>query len=506
MTHSYIASYDFGTSGVKATFINLQGEVCGSSGATYPLFTPKPGWVEQNPKEYWSAACVATKRLMEELGAKPDQIKAIVFGTQWKGIIPLDENDEILYNAIIWLDGRAEKQAETLNNRLSIDVMYEREYWPKLMWIKEEMPELYNKTQCFLEVNSYLKFLATGVKAVDLTNNFIRSTNKNLQDYYDRILNASGLDKDKFPPLILSTDLVGGLTEKASMELGLAIDTPVFGGCSDIPAIAIGSGSSCLGANHIYLGSSGWFGTVIPERKNGIGELYQTFSMDRDLMIYPIQSACMTLNWAISQFYKTEKDLMNEEVFTLIDKELADLQPGSLNMIATPWIHGELSPLSNNAKAVFLNVTNQHERKHFLYAIMEGICYMLRWKIEIYQKETGNLLDSINVVGGGACSAPWMQIMANVLKIPVCVPFNPQFAGAIGTAYCALVGLGVYENFEEADHKIMKDKIFMPQSEHFATYDKLFNVFKQIYPSLKDLYETLNNDLLTDYETVNQYN
>ncbi|MEH7387636.1 FGGY-family carbohydrate kinase [Bacillus sp. JJ1521] len=493
MTHSFIASYDFGTSGVKATFINLKGEVCGSSDATYSLITPNPGWAEQDPNEYWSAACLATKKVMKKLGASPSEVQGIVFGTQWKGIIPIDEDGEVLYNTIIWLDGRADKQAKILNNRLGINAMYDREYWPKLMWIKEEMPELYNKTKCFLEVNSYLKFLATGVKAVDLTNNFILSTNQNLQDYYNRILVASGLDKEKFPPLVLPTELVGGLTEKASEELGLDPGTPVFGGCGDIPAIAIGSGSSRLGGNHIYLGSSGWFGTVIPERKSDIGELYQTFGMDKDLMIYPIQSACMTLNWAISQFYKVEKEIMGEDIFTLIDKELADVHPGSLNMIATPWIHGELRPLSNNAKAVFFNITNQHERRHFLSAIMEGICYMLRWKIEIYQRETGKSLDSINVVGGGACSDPWMQIMANVLQIPVSVPSNPQHAGAVGAAYCAMIGLGIYEDFEEADERIMKDRIFLPRDEHLATYDRLFSVFKRIYPSLKDMYETLNN-------------
>lgn len=504
MTHSYIASYDVGTSGVKATFLNVKGEVCSYSTVTYSLLTPQPNWVEQDPALYWEAICLASKKAMQQLDAAPSQVKGIAFGTQWKGILPLDEHDEVLYNTIIWLDGRAAEQAVKLNERLNTNVMYDREYWPKLMWIKEEMPDLYKKTNCFLEVNSYLKFKATGIKAVDMTNNFIFSTNQRLQTYYDRILKAADLDPGKFPPLVMSAERVGGLTAKAAIELGLVEGIPVFGGCGDIPAIAIGAGSSSLGGNHIYLGSSGWFGTVIPERINGIGELYQSFDQDKDLMIYPIQSACMTLDWAINQFYKVEKGILEDNIFMLIDKELTDVPAGSLSLIATPWIHGELQPLSNHAKAVFFNITNHHDRRHFLSAIMEGICYMLRWKIEIFEKETGQTLDSIRVVGGGACSEPWMQMMASILQIRVSVPSSPQHAGAVGTAYCALIGLGICKDFEEADQNILENRTFLPNKEHTGLYNQLYGVFKSLYPRLKDVYETLNGFEISEVNVTSE--
>ncbi|MFD2131755.1 FGGY-family carbohydrate kinase [Pseudogracilibacillus auburnensis] len=493
MNESYIISFDCGTSAVKATLVNFQGEICSVSTESYPLLNPKAGWAEQNPEDYWDAVSITTKKAIQQLGVQKEQVKGIVFGTQWKGIIPLDEDDNVLYHNIIWLDGRAKEQAEKLNRKLNTDVMHQQEYWPRLMWVKENLPDIYEKTDQFLEVNSYLKFKATGVKAVDLTNNLVYAKKESLQTYYNKILEAADLNIDKFPPLVLPTEKVGELTNEAAKQLGLLEGTPVFGGCGDIPAVAIGAGCSSMGSNHIYLGSSGWFCTLTKDRKNKDGELYQSFDKDNELTIYAIQSAGLTFDWGIKQFYKMEKEKYGDDIYHFITKDIEDVTPGSENLIATPWIHGELSPLSKNAKAVFLNITNQHDRRHFMAAIMEGICYMLRWKIEHYINETGHTIDSIRVVGGGASSDIWMQMMANILKIPVHVPENPRHAGSIGTAYCALIGLGVCQNFDESTERIQIEKVFHFNAAYENRYDKLFHVFKKIYPSLEDIYDTLND-------------
>ncbi|MEI3606516.1 FGGY family carbohydrate kinase [Pseudogracilibacillus sp. SE30717A] len=498
MKSSYIVSFDCGTSAVKATLVNFLGEICSVSTESYPLINPKAGWAEQNPEDYWGAVSISAKKAIEHLGIQKEQVRGIVFGTQWKGIIPLDENDNILYNNIIWLDGRAKDQAQKLNKLLNTNVMHQQEYWPRLMWVKENLPEIYRKTDKFLEVNSYLKFKATGVKAVDLTNNFIHAAKEGLQTYYNEIVKAAELDLNKFPPLVLPTEKVGDLTIEAAEQLGLLAGTPVFGGCGDIPAVAIGAGCSGMGSNHIYLGSSGWFSTLTKERNNREGELYQSFDKDKELTIHAIQSAGLTYDWGIEQFYKLEQEKYGDEIYNYITQDIKEIPPGSLNLIATPWIHGELSPLSKNAKAVFLNITSQHDRRHFMTAIMEGICYMLRWKIEKYTYESGHKIDSIRVVGGGASSDIWMQMMANILKIPVQVPNNPRHAGSIGTAYCALIGLGVCQNFDDSMERIKIDKIFNFNRLYEKRYDKLFNVFKNIYPALEDIYFTLNDEEVLD--------
>jgi xylulokinase len=161
-------------------------------------------------------------------------------------------------------------------------------------------------------------------------------------------------------------------------------------------------------------------------------------------------------------------------------------------MIATPWLHGELPPLSNDARMVFFNITNMHDRRHMLNAVREGICFSLRWKIEMHKEQTGEKLDSIRVVGGAASSDRWMQTLSNILKIHVIIPENARHAGAIGTAYCAIVGLGVCRDFDEADSLIKEGKIFHPDKAYAEMYDTIFGVFKDIYPSLKDMFRTLN--------------
>ncbi|UCD79571.1 MAG: hypothetical protein JSW26_29980 [Desulfobacterales bacterium] len=492
MKQSYIVSYDLGTSGVKIALVDLGGNLISSETVGYSLLIPEPGWAEQDPDEFWDAVCKGTKQVVAKENIRPEAIAGIAFGTQWKGIIPLDGDDNVLHNAIIWLDGRAGKQAKKLNARMHKDCFTERDYWARLMWLKEELPEIYDKTASFLEVNAFLKFKTTGVKAVDLTNDFIHSLEPEIQDYYSRVLTSAELDLAKFPPLVMPEERVGELTAEAAQKLGLCEKTPVFGGCGDIPAVAIGAGCSSIGSAHIYLGSSGWLGISVPERKTDVGELYQTFDKNKELLLYVMQAAGMAQNWAVEQFYNAEKKLLKDDIFKYVNNDLSDIPPGSLNMIATPWLHGELPPLSNDARMVFFNINNMHDRRHMMNAVREGICFSLRWKIEMYREQTRKKLDSIRVVGGAALSDRWMQTIANILKIPVIIPENAHHAGAIGSAYCAIVGLGVCRDFDEADKLVKEGKIFHPDKAYAEMYDTMYGVFKNIYPFMKDMFRTLN--------------
>lgn len=491
--NKYIASYDIGTSGAKVTLVDSKGNLASSETVGYPLITPQFGWAEQVADVYWNAVCSGTKRLLKKSDIKEKEIIGIVFATQWKGIIPLDENDNVLYNTIIWLDGRAAKQALKLNKRLNTNTFTERDYWARLMWVKEEMPIIYEKTKCFLEINSFMKFRATGKKTVDLSNDFIHSIDPELQNYYSRVLKAAGLDSNKFPRLVMPTEHVGDLTASASEEIGLYENTPVYGGCGDIPGIAIGAGCSTIGRSHIYLGSSGWLCSSVSKRTENVGELYQSFERGKELMLYSLQAACMAQNWAIEQFFHSEQKIMKDGIYKYVDNEIADITPGSLNILATPWMYGELPPLSNYARMVFLNISNVHDRRHLMNAVIEGICYSLRCKVEIFEQQTGEKLESIRVVGGGAASNHWMQTLSNILQIPVVIPANARHSGAIGAAFCAMVGLGIYKNINEADSVIREQKKFLPNLEFEEKYNILFGFYKKIFPTMKDLFSSLNS-------------
>jgi xylulokinase len=492
LEQTYIASYDFGTSGVKAVLVDEKGGVFACATAYYPLLTPRAGWAEQDPDAYWNAVCCATRETVEKTGIALRQVAGLVFGTMWRGIIPLDETGNVLHNCIIWLDGRAGKQARNLNARMGTDRFCAQDYWPKLMWLKEERPDIYERASHILENNAYLKYRATGKMAVDLSNSFSSSMKPELHQEYTEIMRAAQLDTAKFPPCVLPWESIGGLTQKAAGELGLEAGTPVFGGCGDIPAIAIGSGSTVMGTAHLYLGSSGWLGVTVPERRENTGEAYQSLDNDKEIMLYTLQSACMSFDWAIELFYQTEKARLGDGIYALVNNEMQNVPPGSGGMIAAPWLHGERPPLSEAARAVFFNMSAHHRRQHCINAVLEGVCFMLRWKIEAYRTETGKDIKALRIAGGGTQSSHWMRMMANVLQLPVEIPLNARHAGAIGTAYCAMIGLGMCESFEDANGMIEIESVYQPDARYADRYDKQFAVFAGLYSALDGSFHKLN--------------
>ncbi|PWB55989.1 MAG: carbohydrate kinase [Anaerolineales bacterium] len=492
MEEAYVLSYDVGTSGVKTVLVDLDGNVAGIAFASYGLLTPQPGWAEQDPAAYWNGVCTSTKQALQQTGISPNKIRGIAFSTQWKGIIPVDERDQVLHNNIIWLDNRAVRQATRLNQKLNGELLRGDDYWPKVLWVKEELPAIYAKTKSFLEVNAFLKFKATGEKCVDLTNNFVHTANPDLQTYYSEIQKAADVDLGKFPTLVMSTEKVGEVTARAAEEMGILAGTPVFGGCGDIPAITIGSGRCSPGDFHIYLGSSGWL-AVVSKRVTSRSLNYVTFEKDKDInLLGGTKAAGMSFNWAIDQFYRAEKETLKEGIYEYVNKDIQNIPPGSGNLLATPWYYGDFPPVAQNAKSVFLNISGQHDRRYMIHAVLEGICYQMRWYAEIYHAQTGKSVNSLRIVGGGANGGPWMQMMADVLGRPIEVPENPSHVGALGTAYCTFIGIGLCSDFSDVKRKVRVKKTYQPRAEYAKIYDDLYGQYTNISPMLEPLFSALN--------------
>ncbi len=492
MGKDIVAAYDMGTGGVKVALIDKDFKLYGIATADYPLYTPEPDWAEQDPQDYWNAVCAVTCEVMEKSGITADDIVGMAFSTQWKGIIPVGKNGEVLHRNIAWLDGRAGKQAERLTRELGTPYC-DKDYFAKLLWFKENHPDLYEKADCIHEVNSYLKFKITGERSSDLSNNFLRSYNAEQTDRAEKFMACAEIDINKFPPLVDSRDSVGRVTETAAAELGLNPGTLVFGGSGDIPAIAVGSGCTGSGKCHIYLGSSGWIGVSLPDDTAAYTDLRSAFTREQSLYLYAIQSACMSFNWAVEQLYRAEMKEMGEAFYPYINSELDRVPAGSLGLLATPWLHGELPPLSEHAKMAFLNISGVHERSHMVNAVMESLCYTLKHKMEALKRNVGVKPERIRAAGGGASFAHWMQILADVLEIPVDVPYNPRHAGAFGIASTAFVGLGMHDSYEEAAKRVIIEHTYLPRRENQAVYHKMYNIFCSLYPTLKDTFDALNS-------------
>ena len=506
MGTQYIIAHDVGTSGSKAVLVDLEGNICALASEKYNLYYPCANWVEQEPEEYWNAITKTTRSVLEISGVKPSEIIGMAYSTQVLTIIPIDKSGKILSRAINWMDGRAEKQAKEIMNKfggasvfgkLAGAVLTSKDGLCKLLWIKENQPHIYKDMDCFLDVNGYLTYKATGKKVMEWSCASAFAFDLKKKDWIRMIINHIGLDQNKFPQLVKATDIVGGLTEEAAKECGLLPGTPILGGSGDMQNAAIGSGSTGEEEGYIYLGTSAWVSITTSKTKGGSHGVYNFQSADplKCLVVGEMESAGACLKWVADEFYRHEQQDPNvKNVFDLMDKSVENVPPGSDYLIFTPWICGERCPITDSdVRSTFFNLSAVHKREYMLRAIYEGIAYNLRWIMEIVKNIYGFELPVLRVIGGGAMDDQWMQIMSDVTKRRIETLKNPQMIGAIGTAMIVAVGLGKYKDFYSIKDLAHKDKIFNPNPANGRVYDDIYKNFKEMYPALKKIYHQINS-------------
>ena len=491
MSQKYVIACDLGTSGLKVVLVSMEGRILSTVTENYGLFTNSLNHAEQVPDEYWDAACRGF-RSVRGTEFRGEDCAGIAFGTQWKGIIPIDAQGRVLHNSIIWMDKRASEEAAALNDAFGKTLFCEGDYWPKLAWLRKHKPEAYENSVMILEANAFLKWKATGKAVSDVTNCYTRAYSAQKQAFYDDVLRYAGLDPEKFPPLCKSTDLVGELTEEAAAQLDLPCGVPVFGGCCDIPALAIGSGCSSRGSAHAYLGTSGWLGCIAPHNPD---EVYcPPLDPDNDVSFYGLGvSVGPSTQWLLDTFYSAEQQQYGKQIWDFINEEVGSTPPGAARLLAAPWFFGGRPPYSSGAaRGVFINLGSKHTRAHMMRALLESFCYIMRQNVERLNAASGTPLDSLTVCGGGTSNPHWMQAMADILQIDVKVPQETRSTGAIGVAYCALIGLGVVESFEKLQEHVTIETVYHPRKEYAAEYDLLFRQFETLYGSLQTVFEALN--------------
>lgn len=487
-----IAAYDFGTSGVKAALVTRDAKIIAVKEKAYPLLNPKPNFVEQSPQDYWDAVCEVTHGVIEESGIDPSEVKGLSFSVQAVNLIPVDEDGNVLYNAISWLDARAEKEAERINEAVGVELVRSQDFQPRMLWFAENEPELFAKTKYFLDCDSFLQYKATGVMAVDDDYDGIIVNHPAIDEYMEASLCLS--DASKLAPQVQACREYAKTDEKGAADLGLVPGIPVFGGMIDVPAAAAGCGCTRDGDAHLYLGSSGWLSAMIDQPYETSEGSYQLNSITPGLMIYGgcTNACCLMQNWAIDHFYKKEHDELGGGIFDFLAEEMKDIPAGCDGLYATPWLFGEQFPICDTfVRGTFFNMQEGHTRAHFMSAVLESICFSMKGQIELYKKDTGKIITSVGVNGGGSLSDYWMQMMANVLQMPVHVPENTRHSGAIGAAVAAAIGLD-WCTIENVDEFVKKEKEFQPDTSLAELYDKKYNNWMRLYDSIKDLSRELN--------------
>ena len=504
MQKNIVIAHDVGTSSVKSALVASDGHIINDVTHSYPICAPQPGWVEQEPADYWNGVVQNTKKLFSEIDKT--QILGMVFTTQAMGIIPVDHHGNVLRPNITWVDGRAEEQARWMMNMFGGKATFKsflgieitgKDVVPKLRWLKQNEPAIYKATHKVLDVNGYLRFKATGIMATEWSGACSYGFNLKKKDWEHLFFRAVGFDRRKLPSLIRSVDIAGTITKKAAEELQLPAGLPVFGGCDDTQSAAIGSGSVGEGKAHAYIGTSAWAGVTTarsPKYKNGAVCL-QSADPQKNLVIGITESAGNNLEWLINQFYKKELEEVGvENIYLVLDKEAAKIPAGSDHLIITPWFLGERSPVSTTTtRGTVFNLSLEHTRAHFVKALSEGIGYNLRWIFENYEKDFKFKIPDFRFIGGGSQNDQWMQTISDITGRNITTTNHPTMAGAIGAAMCAFVGAGVFTDFNSVDKIVKQAKTFTPNIENKIIYDKLFENYKDIYNSLKGTYHRANS-------------
>jgi xylulokinase len=520
----YVLAVDLGTSGCKAALVSVHGRVVAWRFHAVDTRILADGGAEQDPDDWWDAFLTTCRDLISRDAVPREDIVALCCSTQGEGTVAVDSQGRHLMNAILWMDSRgAGHLREITRGPLEIGGYgaYKLFRWIRLtggapsltgkdpaahmLFIKNELPDVYEETFKFLNVLDYLNFRLTG-RFVATRDSILTSwvtDNRNLEKlaYSDSLLRDCGIDRNKFPEIVECTDVIGTLDERVAGALGLTHDVAVVAGAIDTTAAAIGSGAVEDYQAHLYVGTSSWLAAHVPYKKTDFSTSIASLPCavsDRYLMIALQATAGGNLAFLRDRILYHQAELLRQEgsrdAYELMDRIAEGSPPGSNGVIYTPWIFGERSPVDDRTvRATIYNLSLENSRADIIRAFLEGVALNIRWLLRPVERFTGRPLGAINIVGGGASSNVWCQILADGLQRPMQQVKDPIQANVRGAAFIAAVGLGLI-SFDDVPGCMEYQATYVPRPETRSVYDAHFREFVNIYKRNKGIFRRLNAD------------
>lgn len=484
---------DLGTSAVKLLLMNEAGQILNVVSRTYPLEFPRPGWSQQNPEDWRKAVWEGIPALLE--GFDRAQVAGIGAGGQMHGLVVLDEADRVIRPAILWNDGRTAQQVAYLNETVGKDrlsawtanIAFAGFTAPKLLWMRENEPELFAKIKKIMLPKDYINYLLTGVHSTDYSD----ASGTLLLDvakrrWSEEMLELCGLRAEQMPRLFESYETVGALLPEAARALGLPESVRVAAGAGDNAAAAVGTGTVGDGACNISLGTSGTI--FISSGKFGVdpnNALHAFAHADGHYHLMGCMLSAASCNkWLMEDIFQT-KDYGAEQAPITPDKL------GNNHVFFLPYLMGERSPINDtNARGTFVGMTMDTTRSDLTQAMLEGVAFAIRDSLEV-ARSLGLDIRRSKLCGGGAKSPLWRTILANVLGLELELPVSEQGPG-MGGAMLAMVACGAYSSVEEVCSKLVQvAQTVTPDPELTARYEARYQQFRQIYPALKGIFPAL---------------
>lgn len=488
----YYIGIDLGTSAVKLLLMDGAGVIKNIVSKEYPLSFPNPGWSEQNPSDWMTQTVAGIKELISEVNG--EEVAGISFGGQMHGLVVLDENDEVIRPAILWNDGRTVKEVEYLNNVIGKDKI--SEYTaniafagftaPKILWMKENEPELFDKIKKIMLPKDYIAYMLSGVHCTDVSD----SSGMLLMDVKNRkwskeMCEICGVKEEQLAKIYESYEVVGTIKPEMASELGISKNCKIIAGAGDNAAAAVGTGTVGDGKCNISLGTSGTI--FIASKEFGVDSFNALHSFAHADGHYHLMgcmlSAASCNKWWMDEIIKT-KDYAAEQ------KNIEKL--GENHVFFLPYLMGERSPINDTlARGTFIGLTMDSTREDMTQAVLEGVAFALRDSFEV-ARNLGIHIERTKICGGGAKSPLWKKMIANILNVKVDVIENEE-GPSLGGAILAAVGCGEFPDVVSASESIVKivDTV-EPELELVAKYEERYQKFRQIYPACKDLFKVFN--------------
>lgn len=498
---AYVMGIDVGTTGTRAVIVSEDGRlVGGATGDHEPMSMPRPGWAEQDPEDWWKATQEAVPAALKDAGLTGADITAVGLSGQMHGVVLLDKENRVLRPSLIWCDQRSQEQCDWITEKVGAERLIELTSnpaltgfsAPKLLWVRDHEPGIFQRAAHFLLPKDYIRFRLTGQFSTEVSD----ASGTLLLDVRNRrwskqVCSILGVDTRLLPKVYESVEVTGSISRQVADSMGLNPDTPVVGGGGDQAASAIGNGIVVPGLTSITVGTSGvLFAHTDAPRVDPRGRIH-TFCHavpGKWHVMGVTQGAGLSLRWFRDQFAAQEVAQAakeNREAYELIIRQAESVPAGSEGLLWFPYLMGERTPhLDASARGAWFGLTASHTRAHLIRAILEGVAFSLRDSLEIF-RELEVPITQVRLSGGGSRNPFWRQVQADIYGQEL-VTLRTSEGSAYGAALLAAAGNGVFSSVEEACRRTIevREKT-VPRPAERATYDRYYDVYRSFYPTVK---------------------
>ncbi|HEY5532118.1 MAG TPA: xylulokinase [Candidatus Anoxymicrobiaceae bacterium] len=496
----FLVGLDLGTTGAKAGVIGTTGAVMATSFVSYETSTPRPGWAEQDPADWWDAATRSVRDAVESSGAEPGDIAGIGVSGQMHGSVFLDGSGTVVRPCILWCDQRTSSQCEQITRTIGLDRLSK---WtgnpalpgftaPKVLWLRKNEPDCYGRVRRLLLPKDYINLRLTGVESTEMSD----ASGTLLFDVGSRnwsgpMLDALEIPTGWLPPVFESGDRIGGLSPDAAKATGLPEGTPVAAGGADNACGALGMGVLEPGRIAVSLGSSGTVlaptSTPVHDPEMRLHSFCHAVPGTWYLMGVML-SAGLALRWfrdELGELEVTEASRLGIDPYEILIDEASMAPVGCDGLTFLPYLSGERTPHTDpDARGVLYGLDLTKRRAHMVRAILEGVTFGLEDSLEI-MRDMGVPLDEVVSGGGGSRSRFWRQVQADVFELPITAAGTSDSA-MLGAGILAGVAAGVFDSVNDACSALSSNgERLEPDESTFGAYHKAYLRYRNLYPSLK---------------------